>query len=177
VKRVIRKKKNDFFCELNLNKSIVYKWLKESELTLQQKNLFENPKNFIIKCNNFRSDFKKSLFYYLPKHQSNTICFKVSIDEEVYRKLFSAVSLNINSYNNKCFDINKQNFMKIFKFDLCAIELIDRTNQYFRLMYPLLISKPRFSIRKNYNYLCDSQDIYYMKENLKFFVSFKCGNL
>lgn len=176
MKRVIWKNKIDFFCKLNLNKCIVYKWLKESELTLQQKILFENPKKFIIKCNNFRSDFKKSLFYYLPKYQSNTTCFKVSIDEEVYRKVLSAVLLNINSCNNKYFDINKQNFIKIFKFDLCAIELIDKTNQYYRLMYPLLLSKPRFPIRKN-NYLCDSQDINYMNENFKFFVSFKCGNL
>jgi hypothetical protein len=181
VQRVIREKNTYYFCELKSNQSLTFVWLKKSEFTLKQISLFNNPKNYLINLSRFRSDFKRKLIYCLTKSQSNNICFKISLNEEIYRKVIKEVKLTINSNNRNLLEIDKKNFLKLFGFDLNEILLKDIKKQFIKPKYPVFLCKPRFIIRSNSYYKIDyksePEDIYTLTEFLKFKVDFNCGNL
>jgi hypothetical protein len=129
---------------------VVYKWIDENDITIEQKNLLSNPKNFEIKTNLFRSAFRSELLKTLNKVKTNYIVFKVAINEEVFRKLFR-VELLISSDDYFNFiEISKISFIEIFGFDLENIKLCDETNECIFPTYPVLLKKPRFIVRKTF---------------------------
>ncbi len=97
---------------------MVYKWIEEKDITIEQKNLLSNPKNFEIKTNLFRSAFRSELLKTLNKVKTNHIVFKVTINEEVFRKLFRfELLISSDDYFN-FIEISKISFIEIFGFDL-----------------------------------------------------------
>lgn len=66
----------------------------------------------------FKSDLKKQLLNCLKKFNTNTIKFKVNINEEIYRKFLSEVQLSVSEENDKYLGISEENFLLLFSFDL-----------------------------------------------------------
>jgi hypothetical protein len=150
ILRVIPYKKCKYLCELNLNCFVIYKWIDEKDLNNEQKNLLSNPTNFEIKINLFRSAFRSELIKTLNKAKTNNIVLKVSINEEVFRKLFR-VQLLISSDEYLGFiEISKNSFIEIFGFDLENIKLSDEINKCIFSTYPVLLKKPKFIVRKKF---------------------------
>jgi hypothetical protein len=54
----------------------------------------------------------------LKKFNTNTIKFKVNINEEIYRKFLSEVQLSVSEENDKYLGISEENFLLLFSFDL-----------------------------------------------------------
>jgi hypothetical protein len=178
INRVIRKTKNLYFCELNINYNLVYKWLSESELNIVQKNLLFNPKNYKYIINTFRSEFRETLYKSLTKAQTNNIKLRLKLNEEVFKKWIRNVNLSISESNTNYYEISKQTFIRLFKFDLETIKLLDHTNQCIRPSFPVLLRKPRFLIRKNswYKSIINNklETIYFSYEFLNFSLSINC---
>jgi hypothetical protein len=106
INRVIRKTKNLYFCELNINYNLVYKWLSESELNIVQKNLLFNPKNYKYIINTFRSEFRETFYKSLTKAQTNNIKLRLKLNEEVFKKWISNVNLSISESNTNYYEIS-----------------------------------------------------------------------
>jgi hypothetical protein len=168
-------------CELNISQNIVYLWISESELTFRQKSRLSCPQNYIQLINHFKSDLKKTLFCFLAKATTNTIRFKVNINEDICRKLISCAQLSVNEVNEKYFEMNKENFLILFGFDLTEIVFYDNTKQYIKPEYPVLLQKPKLIVRKSKSYKIDynnkSETLLSVNEYIKFLISIKCGHL
>ncbi len=113
------------------------------------------PQNYIQLINYFKSDFKKTLFCFLAKATTNTIRLKVNFNQVIYRKFISCAQLSVNEVNQKYFDINKENFLILFGFELTEIVFYDNPKQYIKPEYPVLLQKPIFIVRKNKSYKID----------------------
>jgi hypothetical protein len=175
--RVVRKKKNHYFCELNINYSSVYKWINENELTLRQKNLLLSPRNYNQIINSFISDFKKNLIKALTKTGTGNIKLRLKLNEEVFKKFIANVNLNVSERNSKYFDISQENFSILFKFNIENILLSDHTNQSIRPSFPIYLKKPRFTIRENKWYKTNINNnletIYFTHEFINFIITVK----
>jgi hypothetical protein len=173
----VRKKKNHYFCELNINYSSVYKWINENELTLRQKNLLLSPRNYNQIINSFISDFKKNLIKALTKTGTGNIKLRLKLNEEVFKKFIANVNLNVSERNSKYFDISQENFSILFKFNIENILLSDHTNQSIRPSFPIYLKKPRFTIRENKWYKTNINNnletIYFTHEFINFIITVK----
>jgi hypothetical protein len=180
IVRVIKKRKDQYLCQLNIENNINYKWFPEEELTKTQKNLLINPKLYNFKINKFRFDFKHLLMKNLVKAQTNNIKFSVEINEEVFNKLFTNIQIIITNNENSKYNLNiyEKEFKEIFKFDLKSTSIIDCNKQYIVPIYPLQLKKPRFTVRKNnsFKFIHENQEILNLTEKINFKVSINCGN-
>jgi hypothetical protein len=174
--RVIRKKNNHYFCELNINYGSVYKWINENELTLRQKNLLFSPRNYNQIINSFIKDFKKNLIIALTKTGTGNIKLRLKINE-VFRKFVGNVNLTVSERNSKYFDISQENFSILFKFNIENILLSDHTNQSIKPSFPIYLKKPRFTIRENKWYKTNINNnletIYFTHEFVNFIITVK----
>ncbi len=96
----------------------------------------------------------------------------------MFKKWVRNMNLSVSQLNTNCYEISKQTFISLFKFDLETIKLLDHTNQCIRPSFPVLLRKPRFSIRKNNWYKSYSnnnlENIYFSYDFLNFFISINC---
>ncbi len=104
----------------------------------------------------------------------NVIFFSLS---KYFQLLFIELDWSLKS-NTNYYEISKQTFIRLFKFDLETIKLLDHTNQCIRPSFPVLLRKPRFLIRKNswYKSIINNklETIYFSYELLNFSLSINC---